>query len=538
MKPCLVPIFLPYCKTEAVVSSTGGIEVTASLVKLPGVCPQCQQLSDRIHGYYERTLMDLPVSQFRVRIRLQMRRYRCLTPSCRQQTFNQRVPGLFEPYQRATNRLLSSLYHIAQAVGGEAGARLAHKLAMPTSGSTLLRLIRRYPEAPRSEPRVLGVDDWAMRKRRRYGTILVDLERHQVVDLLPDRTAATLTAWLQKHTGVEVVTRDRSLEYALGIGEGAPEALQVADRWHLLKNLQEVTERALHELYPRLKKRLTTGKRYNSSNNGLLRDIYPRGQSDEMARQERRLKRLKRYELIRYLSANGLSNRRIARLLNLSRGTVIRYVRAEAFPERQSGSLRSSILDPYLPYLESRYQSGRTNAHQLWREIVEQGYPGSPSQVRKWMKWRRRRPKNKQLETMETPTAAMLLPSVKELTRLLTQDRNGLTDYEASLLERLRTIPEIALLDSLVGRFQKAVRDRRSDTFDTWLADCRQSQIAALIRFADGLAQDYAAVFAALDLVWSNGQTEGQINRLKLLKRQMYGRAKLDLLRRRVLYQA
>lgn len=312
----------------------------------------------------------------------------------------------------------------------------------------------------------------------------------------------------------------------------------MADRWHLLKNLREVTERALHELYPTLKKRLAASKTYKSSNNGLLRDIYPRGQLNEMARQERRLKRLKRYELIRYLSANGLSNRRIARLLNLSRGTVIRYVRAETFPERQSASLRSSILDPSLPYLESRYQSGCTNAHQLWREIVEQGYPGSPSQVRKWMRWRRKRPTSQRLETMDPPTAVMLLPSVKELTRLLTQDRSDLTDYEVSFLERLRTIPEIALLASLVGRFQKAVRERHSDTFDTWLVDCHQSQIAALIRFADGLAQDYAAVFAALDIVWNNGQSEGQINRLKLLKRQTYGRAKLDLLRRRVLYHA
>ena len=504
MKPCLIPIVLPYCETESVVRTTAGIEIKARLVRYPGVCPKCQQLSDQIHGYYERVLMDLPVSQFQVRIKLRARRYRCLTPSCNQRTFSQRIGGFFEPYQRATNRLLTSLYHIAQVAGGQAGARLANKLAMPTSGSTLLRIIRRHPEAGFAEPRVLGVDDWAMRKRVRYGTILVDLEKHHVVDLLPDRTAATLTAWLQRHSGVQIVARDRSMEYALGIKEGAPQAIQVADRWHLLKNLREATERALHELYPKLKKQVAAGKTEKAANNGSLRDIFPRGQPDELARQERRLKRFKRYELIRYLSANGLSNRRIARLLNISRGTVIRYVRAETFPERQSSSLRSSILDPYLPYLESRYQAGCTNAHELWREIVKQGYPGLRSQVRKWMGWRRKQPKNEAQETTKSQSPAMLLPSAKELTRLLVQRQRTFTDYELWLLERLCTIPEIDLVGSLVDRFQTAVRDRRSDMFDIWLEDCRKSQIGAFIRFADGLEQDYAAVHAALETNWSN----------------------------------
>ena len=320
MKPCYVPIDLPYCETDSVVHTGDGIDIRARLIRLPGVCPKCQQLSNRVHGYYERTLKDLPVSQFRVCIRLRVRRYRCLTTACRQQTFSQRIESFFEPYQRATNRLLSSLYHIAQVAGGQAGARLASKLAMPTSSSTLLRLIRRQPQTVCVNPRVLGVDDWAMRKRHRYGTILVDLEERSVVDLLSDRTAATLAKWLQKHEGVEVVARDRSMEYALGISEGAPDALQVADRWHLLKNLSEATERALHELYPKLKKRVAVSETQNASGNGSLRDAYPRGQSDEIARHERRLKRFKRYELVRYLSANGLSQRRIARLLHISRG--------------------------------------------------------------------------------------------------------------------------------------------------------------------------------------------------------------------------
>ena len=146
-----------------------------------------------------------------------------------------------------------------------------------------------------------------MRKGQRYGTILVDLEQHRVVDLLPDRTAATLTSWLKEHPGVVVTARDRSLEYALGIKEGASEAIQVADRWHLLKNLSEVTEKALQELYPALKKQVVADEVPNPTRTGTLRDACPRTQCDELARQERRLKRWKRYELIQYFSANGLS---------------------------------------------------------------------------------------------------------------------------------------------------------------------------------------------------------------------------------------
>lgn len=227
-----------------------------------------------------------------------------------------------------------SPYHIAQAIGGQAGARLAGNLAMGTSGSTLLRLIRRRLETEPGKARILGIDDWAMKRSQRYGTILVDLEQHHVVDLLPDRTGLTLTPWLKEHHGVVITARDRSLEYALGIRESAPKAIQVADRWHPLKNLGEVTERALQELYPTLKKQVVAEEVPNPSATRSLRDAFPRTQSDELARQERWLKRWKRYELIRYFSANDLSQRRIAHPLNISRGTVICYTKAEVFPER------------------------------------------------------------------------------------------------------------------------------------------------------------------------------------------------------------
>ncbi len=299
-----------------------------------------------------------------------------------------------------------------------------------------------------------------------------------------------------------------------------------------------MTERALQELYPTLKKQVVAVKAPNPSAAGSLRDAFPRTHSDELARQERRLKRWKRYELIRYFSANGLSERRITHLLNISRGTVIRYAKAEAFPERERHIQRSSILDPFLPYLESRIQIGCTNARELWREIKERGYPGSPSQVNKWVAWRRHRPEKEASEVTDLLPSPIFLPSAKVLTRLLLQQPNALPKHEAWLLQQLQAIPEVLKAKTLASDFQNLVRSRQPDGLDDWLARCHQSQIGAFEPFADSLTQDYAAVQAALTTNWSNGQTEGQINRLKLLKRQMYGRAKLDLLRQRVMYHS
>jgi transposase len=195
-------------------------------------------------------------------------------------------------------------------------------------------------------------------------------------------------------------------------------------------------------------------------------------------------------------------------------------------------------LDPFLPYLESRFQAGDSNAHQLWREIKEQGYPGSKSQVSKWMAWRRHRPEGAVPAVTDVRPPVMLLPSAKALTRLLLKQPDTLSAQEVWLLEQLDAIPEIIAVKTLATDFQEMVRHRQSDRLGDWLTRCHESRLRAFARFADSLTQDYAAVEAALATHWSNGQTEGQINRLKLLKRQMYGRAKLDLLRQRVLYRA
>jgi transposase len=294
----------------------------------------------------------------------------------------------------------------------------------------LLRILRQHGLPDREAASVIGIDDWAKRKGQRYGTIVVDLERHQVVDLLEDRESDTVAAWLQTQPQVHTVARDRSLQCAQGIAEGAPQAVQIADRWHLLKNLSETVERALQELLPKMKRKLTLSVYDNAP-----REKFPRAAADQERQAASRAQRLRDYTLVQYLRREGHGERRIARVLGLSRGKVHAFYHAETFPERKGHYVRS-MLDPYLPYLEQRVSEGCLNAIQLWREIRERGYPASSSQVSKWMTKRRRGTQREQAQT--PPAAALSLPNLRTCVRLITTARDRLSPEDSFLLQQLR----------------------------------------------------------------------------------------------------
>lgn len=217
-----------------------------------GCCPCCRQWSTALHGWYHRQPQDLPCHGKTVRLDLQVRRFRCVNASCPQSTFAERFPDWLPCYARRTTRLTGVLRRVAFQAGGEAGRYLAQIFKIVTSGDTLLRVIRSTPLPATATAKVIGIDDWAMKKGRRYGTIVVNLETHQVIELLPERNAKVVEAWLKGQPQVQLVARDRAAEYALGIQAGAPQATQVADRWHLLVNIREMVERLLSTLYQRL----------------------------------------------------------------------------------------------------------------------------------------------------------------------------------------------------------------------------------------------------------------------------------------------
>ena len=506
-------------------------------------CPLCQRRSHHVHSHYERTLTDLPCADCSVVLHLRVRRFFCMNRRCPRRIFAERFPQLAAKHAQRTQRVRHAQTQLAQAVGSRPGARLATLLAMPVSASTLLRLERAAPAPSPPTPRVLGVDDWAFKKGHRYGTLLYDLERHQVVDLLADRTAETLAAWLKAHPGVEIISRDRAEAYAEGARQGAPEAVQVADRWHLVKNLGQALETVAGEK-PRLLREAAQPSTVAASNlppsacnSEETRPPRPPRQAQSRIEQQkhtRRQARLERFEHVRALYAQGCNIGQIARSLNLSPKTVRAFAYAVAFPERKERASRPCRLDAYRPYLRQRWQEGCHNGAQLFRELRARGYRGGNTQVRDYLlSWR------------HTSSAADVVVQQKVSARQVAmwslRRPSDRTVSQQALLERLQHLSEpFRRAFDLVERFLQLVRQsprgNQAEALRAWQTAARESGVAALGRFAVSLQQDQAAVEAGLSLSWSNGAVEGSNNRLKFLKRRGYGRASFDLLRARVLH--
>ena len=544
---------LPGWLVDGVRRVRGALIVQARSRRRSGRCPACRCSSARVHGYHRRRPADLPIMGRPVVLDLRIRRYACTNAACHRRTFSEAVPALVAPHARCTRRLVRAQTRIGVALGGEAGRRLTRHLAMAVSGDTLLRLVRAAPARAAETPAIIGVDDWALKKRHRYGTLIVDLERRRIVDLLPDRSASTLAAWLDARSAIRVVARDRSTEYTRAISAAAPSAMQVADRWHLLFNAQQVVERWASSAYGRLR-RLPTLAAVDDVSLGRA-GAFVRTRADAAIAGANQARRRAKHEEVRRRHLAGEPLRSISRATGLARATVRRYALAEACPERASGVPRPSIIDPYLPYLASRVAEGCDNAEQLWRGCRDQGFSGTAKQIRRWLQAQRTTPhphtpfrwRDIPLRDPSLPRAGPI-PSPKHLAWLLVKAPEKLSPEEAEAVLRIDQDVEAARLIGLIRRFAEiiregsarsaAARDAAVAGFEAWLGEATSCGIRALETFASGLAQDRAAVRAALASPWSNAQAEGQINKLKLLKRSMYGRAKLDLLRQRLMIAA
>lgn len=500
-------------------------------------CPVCTRRSKRVQSVYHRTVADLPIAGRQLILRLRVRRFRCGARRCSRVIFAERFPKLVAAYGRRSRGQWEALEAIAFALGGSAGARLATRLGSPISRATLLRLLRTADVPAQPAPRVLGVDDWAFRKGHRYGTILVDLERRRIVGLLEDRKAETLAPWLKQYPGIEIISRDRASAYAEAARNGAPQAVQVADRWHLLQNLVEALERCLLRFRSALKLAAGTGDSMlgplpSSSEINLV----PWQQRAEAASQQKRASKVERYEQMRTLRAAGFTILDIAQIVGATRRTVYRYLALGGPPERQQPQRSGRrVLAPYETYLQQRWAEGCRNRSRLFREIRLLGYQHSARTVSLFLKRLEQYPPAASAAMSSSPTVTRV-PSARHVACLLLWRKDRLPEDERDYLRRLCDHePMIALAYELAQEFAEMARERTGQGFDAWLTRATTSGITELDRFARGLTDDRAAVEAGLTLEWSNGQTEGQVNKLKLLKRQMYGRANFDLLRQRAL---
>jgi transposase len=544
------PAVLPIPRSlhvETLLLNEEGLMILASSEATDVRCPVCGEPAERIHSRYARTLADLPWAGLAVSLRIHARRFFCDNPTCPRMVFAERLAGIAPAFAHRTDRQRMALEAIAFALGGEAGARLAISLGYATSPDTLLRLVRGTAAVETPTPAVLGVDDWAMRKGRTYGTILVDLERHRPIDLLPDRTAETLAAWLARHPGVRLVARDRSGAYAEGVTAGAPQAVQVADRWHLVDNLRV----ALQQVLERTRERLPVFPVPAAGD--VVAPVPPPAGPDrarlgsygrlsprlEHQKQTARARRLARYERVAALRRQGWTVRRIAREVGISERTVNRWVAAGRFPERKRRAEARHLLETHRPYLDRRWAEGCHSVARLCRELREQGYTGSCTLVYGYAAHLRTGipPPEANRPPAAPPPAQPLAP--REVAWLLLRVVPQLTEPERRYVEEAhRADPALAAAVDLTRDFVAMVRKRQPERLDDWLRTASASGIAEFQRLATGIDHDKAAVAAALSERWSNGQTEGQVLRLKLIKRQGYGRAKVDLLRKRVLRAA
>ena len=513
------------------------IRVHAHTTALSARCSSCEHQSWRVHSTYTRYPADLPVIGQVMRLILQVKRFFCDNPGCQKRTFVEPLTPLIPKYARRTERLTDTLRLLSIATSGELASRLAKHLGMLISSpATLLRIIRNRALPQKATPRVLGVDDWAFKRGHHYGTILVDLEAQEPIDLLSDREAETVATWLKEHPGIEVVSRDRSSEYKAGITEGAPQAIQIADRWHLLRNWGDALQRLLAR-HPKVLR--TASQKVHERIHGIVTHVADNTEhnapsADEVDQPKPLSYRQMRFDEVKTLAAQGLSRRAIARQLHMHRQTVARYLESDKLPERISRSQNVSSVTPYFAYIKRRWAEGCENGKQLWREIQQQGFTGSYMSVMRAIKKFRPTDGRRQQSTTMLPTPSPLSP--RQAMWLLVRAPEDLSEEQVIQRDELCAgCPDAAVAYPLAQRFMIMIRERQADFLDSWLNDVENSGISTLRNFATGLRRDYEAVKAALSFEWSNGQVEGQVNRLKLIKRQMYGRANFDLLRAKVL---
>lgn len=482
-------------------------------------CPQCGVNSSRVHSRYQRRPWDLPWSSWPVQLVVHTRKFFCDHDECYRRIFTEPFPGVLARYARQTERLRQALLELTHASNGESAARVSRLLGYVTSPDTLIRL-QRQEQFPVLTPQVLGVDEFALRRGCTYGTILVDLEHHQPVDILEGKQAEPLTQWLLDHPGVEILARDRAEAYALAGRTGAPTALQVADRFHLVHNVGD----ALKELFRSRQWEIPAPS--TASTPVMLAipiEAAPRVKEPRPTPRKQAL-----WEAVQQRKDSGQSNSAIALELGANRKTIRKYLRAEHPPAYGPRLGRRSKLIPYLPYLRQRWEEGCHNAHKLYGELVARGYTGAGTRVKEAVRpWRSKSPSQPQRSSGNSTIYWLVL-----------RPSSQLGSAEQQELERiLEANPLLAQGHHLKENFQHLMAQRDVEELDAWMEEAAKSGLQPFQALAKSFRQDYEAIKLALTTPWSTAQCEGQNCRVKLIKRLGYGRAKLDLLRQRILHR-
>jgi transposase len=473
-----------------------------------------------------------------VRLELTVKKFFCREKTCPQKIFVERLPEFLEPSSRLTSRLRSIVQAIGGAFNAQGGARLGTQLGISLSRMTYLRSLLRASIPLIEQVKHVGIDDFAWKRGKSYGTVIVDLDTHHIIDLLPDREAATVQRWLEEHEDIDIVSRDRGGAYADGATQGAPQAQQCADRWHLCSNLGEAIERFLIRTQTQLPEP-QPAETEQPAEAGASPPLssYSATPAQQGRTQARLLRKWKVYQRIKELHAEGMSLRKIGEELGLARNTVRKYFREPPeLPKPTPRAFRASLLDPYDNYLLERLSQGCRNAAQLFREIREKGFTGSLSITKAYVRFLQSSTAEGKAPRTRSQRAEAISP--RELRWLLTHKREKLDQEDQARLDQLLTVStEVQTAHTLVQSFLEMVRERKGQQLRAWMEKATRSDIPELKSFVAGVERDYDAVEAGLTLPWSQGPVEGAVNKIKTHKRLMYGRAGFKLLRQKMLHQ-
>lgn len=516
------------------------LQVRVTSNRMSSLCPLCSTPSSGIHSYYRRKPLELPCAGKTVRLLLSVKKFFCRVASCPRKIFTERLPEPVEPSSWLTTRLRTIVQAICTAFNAKGGARLGEQLGIYLSRMTFLHSLHIMPTPPVGKVKAVGIDDFAWKRGKRYGTVIVDLQTHRLIDLLPDREAESVKQWLSAHPEIEVVSRDRTGAYAEGAAQGAPQAQQIADRWHLCKNLGDAVE----TYFVREKIQMPALPLPDITPREVAAICVPLPQPNAMpcqyASQEKREWKQMLVDQVKNMHEQGNSLRTIATHLNLARNTVRRYLSLEGPVQPTPRTRRLSQLDPFYNYLTQRWNDGCCNAHQLFLELQNKGYHGGETTVRSFIARLRKglpgmaRPP-KQAQKGEQVSASMASP--RELRWLLSKREEDLTPEEKrDLMRLLESSLEVKHVHHLLQTFLQMLRERRPELLNGWMKEARESRIKELISFANGIERDYDAVRAGLTFPWSQGPVEGTVNKIKTHKRIMYGRASFALLRQKLLH--
>lgn len=488
-------------------------------------CPVCGTLSQRIHSHYLRQPWDLVWSNWPVQLYIVARRFFCDCPDCPRIIFSEPFPQILKYYAHRTTRLQAILLEMAHSGSAEGAARLARTLGYVTCGESL-RQLQRQETLIIQEPRVIGLDEFALYESPQisYGTIIVDEERHHPIAILDNDQAEPVAAWLTLHPGIEIITRDRDQAYAAAARLARPEATQVADRFHLVQNAAD----ALKALYKSHSWQLTlTPEPIQPATNEPASS--PEVFSTNKETRKPTPAKQARWEEVHKRFAEGQSKKRIAWELGMGRMTVRRYLAQDTPPINMPRQFGQTKVSSFLNYLKQRWEAGYHDGRQLYQEIVNLGYQGKISQVYNTLRtWR-----------TDKPIHLSQLQSPRPLSRWLLRSQDRLKTAEKAELEKILNLnPSLANGYQLKEQFINIIRGQDISGLYNWLQEATNSNLKPFQGMVASIRQDFEAVKNALLLPWSNAQCEGQICRLKLIKRMGYGRAKIDLLRQRVLHRS